>query len=244
MPTVESFEKPDLSDAALMARLRGGDPAAAREVIKLNNQRLFRAAWSVLKNRLEAEEAIQETYLKGFASIAGFKGDSSLSTWLTRIVINEAKSRKRANQRRLLAVSEAGVAFIEEYRDTSMTGRAYARSPDDALLRREVAARLERAIAHLPEAFRLVFVLREVEELSVKETAQSLQISPQTVKTRLFRAKRRLRLELTPELKGVLAEVFRFGGADCEALTGSVLGKLKPWTADRGRVDRGLVRAI
>ena len=227
MPAPEALEKPQANEAALLARLRRRDPAAAREVIKANNQRLFRAAWSVLKNRTEAEEVVQETYLKGFTAIAGFKGESSLSTWLTRIAINEAHSRRRSANRRLIALGRAGVAFIEDYREAFMRRSEHQQPADHALLRSQIAALLHRAIARLPEAFRMVFVLREIEEMSVEETARSLAISRQTVKTRLFRAKRRLRLDLDPELKGALSEVVRFKGADCDALTAKVLTTLE-----------------
>lgn len=246
MPALRAPERSHPGEAALLARLRRRDPRAAREVIKANNQRLFRVAWSVLKDRPEAEEVVQESYLKGFSSIARFNGDSSLSTWLTRIVLNEAISRRRAARRRLEVVARAGVAFIEEYREAFMRGSAEPLTADQGLSRRQVAGALQRAIGRLPEKFRLVFVMREIEELSVEETAHLLGIPPQTVKSRLHRAKGRLRSWLDPEIQGALAEVALFAGADCEALTCEVLARLRsrPAVADgRGNLrERAVVQ--
>jgi RNA polymerase sigma-70 factor (ECF subfamily) len=185
-----------LSDTELAALVVRRDASAVRLITGRNNQRLFRAAWSILKNRAEAEEAVQDGYLKAFAAIDSFAGKSSLSTWLTRIVINEALGRQRVAQRRLRLLHEQSVAVIEDYREALMANSDMARSPEADVMRRQVAKLLERAIARLPETFRPVFVLRDVEELSVEETAEALQISKETVKTRLLRARRRLQEEL------------------------------------------------
>ena len=214
-----------LSDAELATLIVRRDAAAVRLITRRNNQRLYRAAWSILKNRAEAEEAVQDGYLKAFAAIGHFAGKSSLATWLTRIVINEALGRQRAAQRRLRLLHERSVAVIEDYRETLMAGSDMGRSPKAEVVRRQVAKLLERAIAKLPETFRPVFVLRDVEELSVEETAEALQIPKETVKTRLLRARRRLQEELDPELRGALQDTFPFLGADCEALTERVLAK-------------------
>jgi RNA polymerase sigma-70 factor (ECF subfamily) len=214
-----------LSDIELAALVVRRDATAVRLITRRNNQRLYRAAWSVLKNRAEAEEAVQDGYLKAFAAIDSFAGKSSLSTWLTRIVINEALGRQRVAQRRLRLLHEQSVAVIDDYREALMANSDMARSPEADVMRRQVAKLLERAIAKLPETFRPVFVLRDVEELSVEETAEALQIPKETVKTRLLRARRRLQEELDPELRGALQDTFPFLGADCDALTERVLVK-------------------
>jgi RNA polymerase sigma-70 factor (ECF subfamily) len=226
MTAANAFALETADDATLAARASQRDAEAVRLITTRNNQRLFRAAWSILKNRAEAEEAVQEGYLKAFAAMAGFKGESSLSTWLTRIVINEAIGRRRAAERRRRQLNARGVAVMEEYSEALMRGSASSESQDAALIRRQMAGFLERAIAGLPEPFRLVLVMRDIEEMSVEETAEALQIPPQTVKTRLFRARRRLRLAMDPELREAAGQAFQFAGADCEAMTARVLRQL------------------
>jgi RNA polymerase sigma-70 factor, ECF subfamily len=214
-----------LSDVELARRIAQRDSTAARLVIKRNNQRLYRAAWSVLKDRSETEEAVQDGYLKAFAAIGSFAGKSSLSTWLTRIVLNEALGQRRSAQRRSRQLREQSVAIMEEYREKLMSGSDGVMSPEADVARSQIAKLLEAAVADLPEAFRLVLVLRDVDGLSVEETAEVLQISPQTVKTRLLRARRRLQATLAPNLRDALKGTFPFAGADCDALTESVLEK-------------------
>ena len=213
-----------LSDSELASRIAARDVAAVRLVTGRNNQRLFRTAWSILKHRSEAEEAVQDGYLKAFDAIGTFAGRSSLSTWLTRIVVNEALSRRRRAQRRARLLNQESVLVLEEYREKLMAG-SVTQSPEKLLMRRQIAKLLEMAIARLPDTFRPVFVLREIEGLSVEDTAEALQIPEETVKTRLFRARRRLQKELDPELCGALSETFPFAGVDCEAMTERVLSK-------------------
>lgn len=213
-----------LGDMDLAAFVAVRDPAAVRVITGRNNQRLFRAAWSILKNRSEAEDAVQSAYLKAFAGIAGFKGGSALSTWLTRITINEALERRRAGFRREAQIDGGSVVVMEEYRDKLMRGSTNGQ-PDGALLRAQIRRLLEDAIARLPDDFRLVFILREVEGLSVEEAAEVLGIPQPTVKTRHLRARRRLQSQLDPELKTALEGTFPFAGVDCEALTEGVLAR-------------------
>ncbi len=213
-------------EAILLRRILARDAAAAAELMTANNQRLFRAAWSILKNRAEAEDAVQDAYLKAFAAIAGFKGDSSLSTWLTRIVINEALGRRRKDEARRRALERQGVALIDTYREALMQGSDTAETAEQGLMRAELAGVLERAIQALPDSFRLVFVLREIEGLSVAETAAACAIPEATVKTRLLRARRALQAGLQPELDAVKAQTLTFLGADCQRMTARVLDRL------------------
>ena len=217
------YEK--LDDAMLARRLGARDPGAVRLVTTRNNQRLFRTAWSILKSRSDAEDAVQSAYLRAFAAIGEFEGRSSLSTWLTRIVINEALGRKRAARRRLAALGGGSVTMLDDYREKLMRG-SMTSLPDGSLAREQIRRILEAAIGRLPDPFRLVFVLREIEGLSVEEAAEALAIAPATVKTRHFRARRRLQEELAPELKDALTGTFPFAGADCEAMTRRVLAAI------------------
>ncbi|MBS0295232.1 MAG: RNA polymerase sigma factor [Proteobacteria bacterium] len=214
-----------LDDAALARRAAARDADAIRLITRRNNQRLYRAAWSVLKHRAEAEEAVQEGYVKAFAAIDGFKGEAALSTWLTRIVLNEALGRRRSLERRARLFDRAGVTGIEDYRERLATGSS-APSPESAALNRELRGLLERAVSRLPDAFRSVFVLREIEDMSVAETAQALDIPEATVKTRLHRARRHLQDQLDPELRSVFGAAVEFAGADCEGLTAKVMARL------------------
>lgn len=214
-----------LDDLDLAQRCAARDGEAIRSVIAANNQRLFRAAWSVLKNRSEAEEAVQAAYLSAFARISDFEGRAALSTWLTRIVINEALGRRRAEERRRRQLEQEGVAVLDDYREALMRGSA-AEGPDVAVAREQIRKLLEQAVAGLPETFRSVFVLREIEGLSSEETADILDVPLATVKTRLHRSRRRLQEMLAPELKEMLVGAFPFAGSDCAAMTARVLAKL------------------
>lgn len=212
-----------LTDADLAALVAARDEAAVRLVTQRNNQRLFRAAWSILKNRAEAEDAVQSAYLRAFAAIARFESRSSLSTWLTRIAINEALGRARAAKRRRANLDRTSVVHLDTYREKLMRGSMDETLPDGALARREIRQMLETAIGRLPPNFRLAFVLREVEGLSVEEAAEMIGIPPATLKTRHLRARRRLQEELAPELRSALTGAFPFAGADCEAMTERVM---------------------
>ena len=211
-----------LSDSELASRIAARDVAAVRLVTGQNNQRLYRTAWSILKDRSEAEEAVQDGYLKAFNAIGTFAGKSSLSTWLTRIIANEALGRRAYAQRRSRLLNLESVVVLEEYREKLMAG-SVTQSPEKVLMQRQIAKLLERAIARLPDTFRPVFVLREIEGLSVEDTAAVLQIPEETVKTRLHRARRRLQKELDPELCDALSETFPFAGADCQVMTERVI---------------------
>lgn len=209
-------------DLGLASRIAARDLGAVRTVTEANNQRLFRAAWSILKNREEAEDAVQSGYLRAFAAIGEFAGRSSLSTWLTRIVINEALGRARSARRRRARLDAGSVVDLDHYREKLMHGSAPA-APDAALARDQLRRLIEQAIAELPEMFRLVFVLREVEGFSVEEAAEALSLAPATVKTRHHRARRRLQQALAPEVQAALSGTFPFAGADCARMTERVL---------------------
>ena len=216
---------PSVGDGELARLCAARDADAIRHVITSNNQRMFRTAWSILKQRAEAEDAVQTAYLSAFAKIGTFEGRSSLSTWLTRIVINEALGRRRSEERRRRNLEEEGIAVLDAYRDNFMRG-SDAESPDVAIGREQLRKLLEQAVAALPDTFRTVFVLREIEGLSNEDTADALGIPAATVKTRLFRARRRLQEMLAPELGTALNGTFPFAGADCAALTERVMREL------------------
>lgn len=218
-----------LEDVQLAQLLGARDANAVRVVTTRNNQRLFRTAWSILKHRAEAEDAVQSAYLKAFAAIERFEGRSSLSTWLTRIVMNEALGRQRSAKRRRAQMDGTSVTVLDDYREKLMRGSMSGTSPETELARVQIRRLLEQAIASLPENFRLVFVLREIEGMTVESTAEALDLNPATVKTRHLRARRRLQDALAPELKATLSDAFAFAGGDCEGLTERVV---QEWCKD------------
>jgi RNA polymerase sigma-70 factor, ECF subfamily len=215
-----------LGDTDLATRCAAREAAAIRFVIAANNQRLFRTAWSILKSRPDAEEAVQAAYMSAFAKIGSFEARSSLSTWLTRIVVNEALGRRRSDERRRRHLEREGVALLDNYREALMRG-SDADAPDVAVAREQIRRLLEHAVAALPDPFRTVFVLREIEGLTSEETADILDVPVATVKTRLFRGRKRLQETLAPELSSVLSGVFPFAGSDCAAMAERVLAALE-----------------
>jgi RNA polymerase sigma-70 factor (ECF subfamily) len=225
MTALPKLDYAALGDAEVARLCAARDRDAVRHVLTANNQRLFRTAWSILGDRSEAEEAVQAAYVSAFAAMDRFEGRSALSTWLVRITFNEALGRKRAQRRRRAHLENAGVPVLEHYRDKLMRG-SQAPAPDATVAREQLRALLEREVGALPENFRAVFVLREIEGLSVEETADALAIPQATVKTRLLRARRRLQDALAPEVRTALTGTFPFAGADCTAMADRVLREL------------------
>lgn len=211
-----------LPDSALAKYAAARDVHAIRTITTRNNQRLFRAAWSVVRSRADAEDIVQQAYLKAFTSIGSYSGQSSLSTWLTRIVLNTAFDHKRSAERRRAALSRENVSMIEDHRAASRS----AESPERQLARAELSHTLRDAVASLPDGYRSVFVLRDVEDMSVRDTADALGMSEANVKTRLFRARRLLRETLEPDLTDLFSDTITFAGADCDAMTAHILNAL------------------
>jgi RNA polymerase sigma-70 factor (ECF subfamily) len=211
-----------LAELELARRIADRDEGALTFLMQCNNQSLFRTAWSILKDRDEAEDVLQSAYLKAFASIDSFLGKSTLSTWLTRIVINESLTRRRSAKSFWTRLKGSPAAVLH-YGETLMGGSVAGCRPDAGLAREQIRSRLATAVANLPQKFRVVFVLREIEEMDVAEVAQLLGVPAATVKTRHFRAKERLRTSLCPDLKDALSESLAFAGRLCASLTARVL---------------------
>lgn len=214
-----------LSDRDLALGIARRDPVVVRLVTHRNNQRLFRIAFGILKSRPESEDAVQSAYLKGFAAIESFRGASSLSTWLTRIVINEALERRRTALRG--ARMESSIIMLDDYRE-KLAGGSRLPTPEEATARDQIRMLIERAVARLPEDFRLVFILREIEGASIADTADLLELPPATVKTRHLRARRRLQAALGPELRMALHGSFPFAGVACADLTERIVEQFCP----------------
>jgi RNA polymerase sigma-70 factor (ECF subfamily) len=199
-------------------------PAAFEPLMRRYNQRLFRVARAILKDDADAEDALQDAYVQAYRKLGDFRGDAELSTWLTRIVINQAlmRLRRRTRERVVVPFGDRGDAAAPEVE----VADERAESPSDAALRGEVRRALERRIDELPEAFRTVFVMREVEDMSARETADALGIPEATVRTRLFRARALLRAALDRDIDTAQGRVFSFDGARCDRIVAAVLARL------------------
>lgn len=215
-----------LDDRALVERARNRDGAAVRLIMQRHNRRLYRVARSVLNDEAEAEDVVQETYVRAFTHLDAFRGEAQLSTWLTRIALNEALGRLR---RRRITIGLKDIDAINDQGEARVIYLPSARQdsdPEAAAARAEVRRLLERAVDQLPDPFRMVFVLRDIEEMSTEETAAHLGLRPETVKTRLHRARRLLRQSLDSTLSSVVNDVFPCAGARCARITEAVLTRL------------------
>jgi RNA polymerase sigma-70 factor, ECF subfamily len=224
--TVAATRLDELDDGALVERARNRDGAAVRLIMQRHNRRLFRAARGVLNDDAEAEDVVQETYVRAFTHLDGFRGEAQLSTWLTRITLNEAIGRLR---RRRITVGLKDIDVISNQGEARVMYLPSARQdsdPEAAAARGEVRRLLERAVDELPESFRIVFVLRDIEEMSIEETASHLGLRPETVKTRLHRARRLLRQSLDGTLSSAVSDVFPCAGPRCARITETVLERL------------------
>lgn len=210
-------------DHSLMQGVLAGKPAAFELLMRRYNRRLYRLARAVLRSDEEAEDALQEAYLSAFRSIGQFRQESALSSWLSRLVLNEALGRLRRKARR-----QNIMPLVIDNTDIEMNATAAddAELPDRVLGRAQMRALLERKLDALPESYRVVFVLRSVEDLSVEETAHSLDIPAGTVRSRYSRAKALLREALAQEVDLAEQDLYQFGGEHCDRVTAMVLRKL------------------
>jgi RNA polymerase sigma-70 factor (ECF subfamily) len=212
------------NDAELVRRALARDDSAFRTIMQRNNQRLYRIARGILRNSTEAEDAVQEAYVCAFNHLASYRGESSLATWLSRITMNEAFGRLR--RRRVivdLAVLEGTRAEAEIIPFPLSTSND---DPERTMAQRQILQLVEQATDNLPEAYRLVFVARVIEGMSVEETAELLSLRQETVKTRLHRARRLVRDQLNSQIGPVLMDAFPFAGRRCERMTETVMKRL------------------
>lgn len=207
----ENLER--LADPELVERIRGGDMRAMEALMRRHNRMLYRTARAILRDDAEAEDAVQEAYLQAYRSLATFRGESKLSTWLVRIAANEALMRRRRNVRMAEVVPLDPAIQAEEVQGDSMLRRL-----------------LEQRIDALPDDYRAVFVLRALEELTVEETAAALGLPEATVRTRYFRARGLLREALARDVDRTLEEAFAFAGERCDRIVARVLERIASGT--------------
>jgi RNA polymerase sigma-70 factor, ECF subfamily len=214
---------PAEDELTLARRVASGDRRAFELLMRRHNRRLYRLARASLRDDSEAKDALQEAYLNAYRAIGSFRGDATLSTWLSRLVLNQCGIRQRRSARRRDIIpfisSAASATETENVADV-------AEGPDHAAARTQMRGILESKVGRLPESLRLVFVLRAVEELSVAETAETLGLTQETVRMRHFRAKGLLREALAREIDLAESDLYEFGGLHCDGVVASVLAKL------------------
>lgn len=200
----------EMPDAELVQKILAGENRLFEVVMRRYNQRLFRIGMSILEDDMEVEDAMQTAYIKAYEHLPQFEHRSSLFTWLTRIMLNQCYEQQRKKQQAMNVLHET-------------ENKVTMRTPDKVLVNKELNGILEQAIARLPEKYRLVFMLREIEELSVKETSEALSIEEPNVKVRLNRAKNMLREELNGYMKD---SIYNFHLTRCDRVVNNVLSHL------------------
>ncbi|MET0962174.1 MAG: RNA polymerase sigma factor [Noviherbaspirillum sp.] len=216
----------DIADADILRRIAAGQRDAFEMLMRRYNRRLYRTARSIVRDDAEAEDVLQEAYLQAFRNLATFRGASSLSTWLTRIVVNSAIARARKTSRRAEVIQLGSERDWDESSAEAAMAPGSTEQPDEAVHRIEMRRLIEKRIDGLPEAFRTVFMMRALEEMTVEETAACLGIPDATVRTRYFRAKGLLRESLSRDIDFALEDAFSFDGARCDRIVAGVLASL------------------
>jgi len=221
-------------EAELVARAAAGDAAAFEAIMRRHNRVLFRTARAILKDDHEAEDALQDAYLRAWRALGSFRADARLSTWLVRIVANEALGRLRRTSAQIVPL-DAAMTSTEPEIQAALVDAPDGR-PEQFAMRAELRRLMEARIDLLPDTFRTVFMLRAVEEMSVEEVAQALDIPEATVRTRFFRARSLLREGLASAIDVTLADAFSFDGARCDRIVAGVLarGKVEGIAQDGG----------
>jgi RNA polymerase sigma-70 factor, ECF subfamily len=203
---------------------RREDAAEFEAIMRRHNRMLFRTARAILHDDAEAEDALQEAYIKAYGAIGSFRGEAKVSTWLARIVANEALQRLRKRNRRGAIVPLRSGGTVEEIQEIPEDNMS--KGPESAAGRAEMRKLLEQRIDALPDAYRPVFVLRAVEELSVEEVAEVLRIPAATVRTRFFRARSLLRESLAAEIDLACEDAFGFAGERCDRIVAAVMARI------------------
>lgn len=217
-----------VSDKELVERACSGDSIAFETIVRRYNQALFRAAYSIIADRVMAQDLLQEAYLKAFTHLETFKHQASLKTWLTRIVINTALNAKNAQKTSIIPLDDTVIDLIQ-HNEVDMTSKLHnssSQEPDYLADQEQIKHLLQSAIHQLPDNYRSVFILREIENFSVAETALCLDVSQDVIKTRLLRARAMLREKLSSRLEPYIQDLFEFAGKRCDAVTENVLTEL------------------
>lgn len=211
------------TDAELVLRAGSGDEAAFEAIMRRHNRLLFRTARSISINDEDAEDVLQEAYLHAWRALGSFRSDAKLSTWLVRIVVNEALGRLRRKRANVIPL-DAAMKSPEPEIQASLAVDA-DQQPEPSAMRAQLRAIMEARIDLLPDMYRTVFMLRAVEEMSVEEVSHVLDMPEATVRTRFFRARGLLREGLASDIDVTLGDAFSFDGARCDRIVATVLAK-------------------
>lgn len=210
-----------LSDDEVIARIRAGDTPLYELLMRRHNQRLFRAIRSVIASDADAEDVLQEAWVRAFEHLDQFAGEAAFATWVTKIALYEAFGRLRKGKRFTALENDDGEIMAEARRGMTNTD-----DPEKQVMRAELGQALQSAVDRLPEAYRSVFVLREVERLSTLETAQCLSLSEEAVKTRLHRSRAMLRQDLETWMGPALSDAYAFMGHRCDRVVAAVMERI------------------
>lgn len=217
----------DIDDLALIERIIAGDVRAFELLMRRHNQKLYRAARSILLNDADAEEAVQEAWWKAYKHFKEFRGDAKPSTWLTRIAVNEALMRRRRNKSRSAVIQSVEPSLPGDDMPTIQIKAPPGVRPDERMHNLQLRHALEEQIDALPEIYRTAFMLCGVDQMSAKDAAKALGIRPVTVRVRYMRARRMLRSSLTKQLNIDSATAFSFAGARCDRIVEGVMDRLQ-----------------
>lgn len=209
------------TDDEIVALVRSGETSMFEMLMRRYNQRLFRAIRSIVNDELEAEDVLQDVWVRAYEHLNQFLGRASFSTWLTRIAIYEAIARNR-KRKRWTALEDPKGEIVPEANRRQTTEY----TPETEAMRGQLRQMLDAAVDALPETYRSVFVLREVEQLSTSETAECLDLTEEAVKTRLHRSRALLRRDLEDRIGPAVTEVYAFLGARCDRTVARVLERI------------------
>jgi RNA polymerase sigma-70 factor, ECF subfamily len=227
-PAGSSMASSPMSDEEVVRRVRAGETALYEILMRRHNQRLYRAARAILGNEGEAEEVMQEAYVRAYIHLEQFDGRAKFSTWLTKIAVHEALARAR--KRRKIVEIDATPGSTEG----PMSLQSKEPSPEQEVLTHTMRIVLEAAIDKLPDTYRSVFMLREIEGMNTAETAQCLDIGEDAVKVRLHRARALMRKDIYAQTGAASTEAFQFLGHRCDRMVAVVLERISSLTSESG----------
>jgi RNA polymerase sigma-70 factor, ECF subfamily len=202
-----------MTDQEIVQRVRSGETALFEVLMRRHNQRVYRVARAIVKDEMDAEDVMQQAYINAYVHLTQFEDRAQFSTWLTRIVVREALARRRRSK-------------PEELVDTFEQTRTDRPDPEHQAYAGELGRLIEGAVDELPEAYRGVFMLREIEGLNTAETAETLELGEEAVKTRLHRARAQVRKSIRERLGGATPAVFQFAAPRCDRVVAAVFARL------------------
>jgi len=218
-----------ISDEEIVVHIHQGNPEAYGSIMRRYNQRMFRIARSIVSNDASAMDVVQESHIKAFTKLGEFRGPSTFLAWLYTITRNEALMFLRKHKKEVtMSKDEIHVINSDKSNEvTSLYPEASVQRPDTHLENEQLQRLINREIDSLPDDFRIVFVLRAIEQLSVKETAEILEVKEETVKTRYFRSKRLIREKIQTHLDEIGMKVYEFGGEHCDVIIANVIAFIR-----------------